>query len=713
MAENEPPQAPSPATSNGQLGRRMAGHELDDAQRLDDFRYEGATWRGWAVGLCGIAAMSWLVPYCDFVALSAYFSFNSFPMLPVLLVLALVILTNLALYLFGSNLGLTKQDLVLAYCMTAVAFAIPGVQFWSFWASGVTSPFYHARPENRWAEVLHPHLTQGFFPTDPADAFDPGPRPVEWFYTGLPPGRSVPWASWVGPYLRWLLVFGFMYGLWFGVAALLQRRWSDQERLPFPVAQVTDELLVGFGAGASDASRRGILTRKLFYWGVGVAFGVHALSGLHDYFPNVPNLPLMNWGLQWRYFTEPPWNALGAVHIHIYLSVIGLTYLLSLDVAFSLWFFYIVQKMINLCFAPIYGGEALNQSYWAQGSGGLLALVILGLWASRAEWWRSIREALGLEKPGGRSGDLSARTIWVILITSFLGAVIWLSWAGVNPLYGALLVALVVLVMTGMARLVAEAGAFAAQVFNFPVHLLTAVVPPAVLGGKNFVMLTVWDRVLTADWFRICPMPNIMNSLQVARTTGLRSRTALGGMAVGVGVMFVLSFFTFLGLIYTHGGAGRSNWFLSDCPQMENRRIADTMATVDGWERKVASAQGAAIPASEVPAVARTDWRKLLWLGVGFVTISVFTVARQSLFWWPHPAGYVLWMASTIDRLWFSFFVGWLLKFAVSKYGGMRFYTEMRRFFIGLVVGESFAALFWALLAAYSGHRAGFLVQMG
>jgi hypothetical protein len=694
-----------------QLGRRLAEGGAEGARILEDFRYEGPTWRGWVVGLLGIGALSWLVPYADFVMQSAYFSFNSFPMLPVLLVFVLVVAANGALYLGRSRLGLTKQDLVLAYCMTAVSFAIPGVQFWAFWSTGVTSPFHHARPENRWAELLHPYLTPGLFPADPADPYDPGPRPVEWFYTGLPPGRSIPWNAWIGPYARWMVVFAFMYGLWLGVAALLQRRWSDQERLPFPIPQVSSELLSGFGE--PDSARRGILRQRLFLFGLALGFLVHVLNGLHSYHPNVPELPLVNWNLQNRYLTEPPWNQIGALHIHICPSVIGLTYLLSLEVAFSLWFFYWVQKLINLQFSQVYGLEVLNRAYYAQGSGGLLALVLFGLWAGRAELKRSLSQALGLTPPENRPGDLSPRAIWLLLVASFAGAVAWLNWAGVSLHWAALIVVLFVLVMTGMARLVAEAGAFAAQIFNFPVHLLTAVAPPALLGGQNYVMLTIWDRMFTADWFRICPMPNIMNSLHLARATGLRARAALAGMAVGLAVMFALSFFTFLSLIYTSGGASQSNWFLKDYPEPENRSTAGTMAAVESWEKRAAEAQGAEIPESETPPAARTDWGRLLWLGVGFVTIGGFSIARGSVFWWPHPAGYVLWMASTIDRLWFSFFLGWALKWGVSKYGGMRFYSEMRRLFIGMVVGESFAALFWALTAILMDHRMGYLVKMG
>jgi len=691
------------------LGPRLALHNVEGLQSFDDHRFEGPTWRGWLTGIVAVAVLSILVPYADFVLQAAMFSFNSFPMLPVLLVLGMVAVANLALYFGGSRLGLKKQDLVLACIMTTVVFAIPGVQFWTFWSTAVTSPYYHETKVNRWAELLHPYLTPGLFPSDPKGQ-NPGPRPIEWFYGGLPPGQSVPWGSWAGIFGLWMIVVAFMYGLWFSVAALIQRRWSDQERLPFPISQVPEELLSGYDDPAS--SGKGILRQRLFLLGILISFAAHATRGLHGYFSNFPELPLMNWNLQTKYLTEEPWKFMGVLHMHIYLSVIGLTYLLSLDVAFSLWFFYWIQKIINLMASNTYGQENLTLAYNAQGSGGLLALVIFGFWAARGDFKQSLREALGLAAPEKQPGDFSARTIWLVLAGSFVGAVAWLCWAGVSLIWAVPIVGLFVLVMTGMARLVAEAGVFAMQIANFPVHLLTTVAPPAVLGGKSYVMLTIWDRIFTADWFRICPMPNIMNSLHLARSTGLRSRTALAGMALSVVLMFGLSFFTYFSQIYPIG-ANNSNWFLSTFPAEENARTARTMAVVQGWEKKVEAAAGKEIPDSEIPSDARTNWKKLAWLAVGFVTIGGFNIARRFLFWWPHPAGYVLWMASTIDRLWFSFFLGWAIKWAISKYGGMRFYTEMRRFFIGLVIGEALAALFWALLAILLTYRGGYALQMG
>ena len=70
-------------------------------------------------------------------------------------------------------------------------------------------------------------------------------------------------------------------------------------------------------------------------------------------------------------------------------------------------------------------------------------------------------------------------------------------------------------------------------------------------------------------------------------------------------------------------------------------------------------------------------------------------------------------MAGTIDRLWFSFFLGWACKWAISKYGGMQVYNASRKFFIGLVVGECLAAVFWSVAGMIFANKSIHKVTIG
>jgi hypothetical protein len=84
--------------------------------------------------------------------------------------------------------------------------------------------------------------------------------------------------------------------------------------------------------------------------------------------------------------------------------------------------------------------------------------------------------------------------------------------------------------------------------------------------------------------------------------------------------------------------------------------------------------------------------------------MAVLSVARTYVSWCPHPAGYVMWMCShPHDILWFSFFLGWFLKWGITKYGGMKVYLAWRRFFIGMVAGECLAVILGVILSAVTG----------
>ncbi|MBE7464031.1 MAG: hypothetical protein HS116_11170 [Planctomycetes bacterium] len=710
MADHDETNAPGtaePAGAGGtldyRLGPRLA-REQADLESKSTQGAEGATWRGWLLGTLAVVGITWLIPYSDFVYRGSTFSYAAFPMLSV--ALTLVLLAGLTVC--GRAFGLTRQDLTLVFCMTMVMYAIPGAGFFSFWSTQMTAADHYASSANDFENLLLPHQSPDFFVRDPADPNDPGPRPVEWFYTGLPEGKEIPWSAWTGPFARWMVVVACMYGLWFAIAGLLIQRWSNQERLAFPVAQVPEVMLRPFGDSGTPS--KPFLTDRIALWGLVLTFLLQSYNAAGTYMGHMPELPLRNWNLQAKYLTEPPWNALGGLHMHIFPTIVGLTFLLSLEVAFSLWFFYALQKLANFIFVPMHGAETVDQTYINQGTGALLMLVLLGVWAARSELGRSLRQALGREPETAQPGDPTSRSLWVLLAVSFFGAVAWLIWYGIDLGYAIAMVLLFMIVMTGLARLVAEAGIVAAQVYDFPIHLLNYVVPPAAMGAQNVVPLLTFNRVFTSDWFRIVPLPNIVNGLHLAGQLGLRRKSAMGGIALGVALSLGLGFFVVLNTTYTSGGATEFGYFYKNQPEMDMNSYARTSSRVQAWEKKIADTEkeGKQAPESEAPTEARVATSKLAWIGAGGAVMSLIMILRQFVFWFPHPAGYVMWMASfPIACLWFSFFLGWACKWCIAKYGGMRVYTAARRFFIGMIVGEALAAAVWGLVYLLAGTKDG------
>jgi hypothetical protein len=84
---------------------------------------------------------------------------------------------------------------------------------------------------------------------------------------------------------------------------------------------------------------------------------------------------------------------------------------------------------------------------------------------------------------------------------------------------------------------------------------------------------------------------------------------------------------------------------------------------------------------------------------IGAVFTTVLSYLRLRFTWWPfHPIGFLIVGTFPSQHLWFSIFLGWLIKVLVVRFGGARFYTTCKPFFIGLIVGEGVAAGFWLIV---------------
>jgi len=77
---------------------------------------------------------------------------------------------------------------------------------------------------------------------------------------------------------------------------------------------------------------------------------------------------------------------------------------------------------------------------------------------------------------------------------------------------------------------------------------------------------------------------------------------------------------------------------------------------------------------------------------------------RERFIWWPlHPIGFAIGSVWLMDRLWFSIFLAWIIKFMILRYGGPQIYLRSRYFFLGLIVGQYFAAAFWFIIDLFTG----------
>jgi len=78
----------------------------------------------------------------------------------------------------------------------------------------------------------------------------------------------------------------------------------------------------------------------------------------------------------------------------------------------------------------------------------------------------------------------------------------------------------------------------------------------------------------------------------------------------------------------------------------------------------------------------------------------VLSVMRMRYVWWPlSPLGLALSGSWSMIVFWFPMFIAWLIKGGVVHYGGMHLYSNLRPFFLGLILGEFSQAVIWATIA--------------
>ena len=77
---------------------------------------------------------------------------------------------------------------------------------------------------------------------------------------------------------------------------------------------------------------------------------------------------------------------------------------------------------------------------------------------------------------------------------------------------------------------------------------------------------------------------------------------------------------------------------------------------------------------------------------------------RHHYLWWKlHPIGSLMMTSYATYCFWGSFFIGWLLKYTVLKFGGVAQYRKLRPFILGVVLGECFIGGIWIIVGLITG----------
>ncbi|MCX7598108.1 MAG: hypothetical protein N2512_04490, partial [Armatimonadetes bacterium] len=337
--------------------------------------------RAVALGLLLSLLLGLITPYCDLVVKGTWIGLTSFPISAFALLLVLVAVVNSVLRRLGH--GLAPAELLVIYCCMLVAAGLPSFGWTGLLIPYLAGPFYFATPENKYAEILLPHLPAWMHPrSDYA---------IRRLYEGLRPGERIPWGEWAVPLASMTVLAAALFCCYFALCALLRRRWVQEEKLVFPLMELPGQLVEYSGHKALWPF---LLTNRVMWGFFAVPFLIHTINGLHFYFPVIPQIQVYLISLD-PYVASRPWSALSPFWIRILFSIIGLAYILPSDLSLSLWvfyFFFLAQQVIGSALGmpmPNVQAYPVRRFVGEQMIGGIVAFGVLDLLAARAVWVRA------------------------------------------------------------------------------------------------------------------------------------------------------------------------------------------------------------------------------------------------------------------------------------------------------------------------------------
>ena len=587
----------------------------------------------------------------------------------IFLFFVLVLGINVLLKCIGKKVGLSSSELIIVYIMMIIACTIPSWGFVMNLMPLLVGIFYYATPTNRWAEIIHPHIPRWLVPQDK--------EAIRCFFEGLPKGGNIPWGAWLLPLFNWVVFILVVYFVMICIMVILRKQWIEKERLTFPLTELPSEMAKEDGKSVIPPFFR----NKLMWIGFAIPAVLNTINALHRYWHFISPIQL-RWGI-------PIFERAASINLRVYFEVIGLAYLLSLDVSLGLWLFALLAKLQTGFFRRIgfdigartaLSGGLSATSVKYQALGALLVFVAISLWMSRSH----LKDVFGKAFRGKKDVDdtnelLSYRVAVFGLILGLLFIAIWLTKVGMSFFTSLFFVILAFAIFTGLSRIVAQTGlAYGRAPVPAP-HVAMHGLGSKILGASGIVGL-----FFTFPWLmdiRTFVMASTANSQKLADRVKLRQRPIFWAILIAILVALISSMWAVLTLCYGEGGINFGGWHFSGMVPREGNIIARWLL------HPVSVNKGG-----------------YLFGGIGAGAMLLLTFMRNRLLWWPiHPMGLAVGATWPMQCVWFSVFIAWVIKAVILKYGGIGIFRKLRPLFLGLILGGFATAGIWLIIDFFTG----------
>ena len=552
--------------------------------------------------------------------------------------------------------ALNPAELVTIYAMLCMASAMAGHDMIQVLTPILTNHSYGATAENNWDELFAGKLPEHLIIT------------AEEAITNYHEGNSdlylrENWRPWVFPVLAWSGFLTLLVMVTMCMNVLFFKEWTRNERLTFPIVQLP--LVV--------ATRpRELCGSVPFIIGFAVAGSIAMLNGLHHLYPDVPLVPVKRQHLDIFAQLGRPWNAVGWFPVSFYPCVIGLSYLMPIDLMFSCWFFFLYWKAQRILasalgITPMLPLRFIDQ----QAAGAYLAIAVSAIWIGRRHlkdvYVKVVNPDLDVRD---RDQPMSYRTAFLGVVLGFVGLVWFGWWAGLSLEIAVLYFLLYLALAFGIARMRATCGPPAHDLhFAGPGEIMAATVGTEHLNGASLGAMSLFWGFNRA--YRGHPTAHSLECFRLAQQTNGTQRAMFIAQAVAVAVGCLAAFWAMLHIAYGSPTGAPGQYFGREPYQRLER-----------WLMHPTEPNGLSY----------------LCYSSGFAVVMLLPLLKMRFPGLPfHPIGYAISASWSMHLVWFPIFIGWGCKLLVVRYAGGRGYRTLIPFFMGLILGEYVVGGGWCL----------------
>lgn len=561
----------------------------------------------------------------------------------------IIVLINGIIGKINKNLSLKTEELVIIFGMMAVSCAIPTWGFSLNLIPLLPGVYYYA--DKSWEENFIPYINKKITVWDK--------NAVEWFFEGLPKGKSIPWNCWITPLSLWFLLIFSVYLLSILIVYFLSKRWIEEERLLYPLMTPPTEL------SKKEDSFPTIMKNKLFYAGILIPFILLGLYSLSVYFPSFPKIYLAK--------TYYIFRRTVGINIRIAFEVIGLIYFVPLDVSFSLWFFYLLLTIQKGIFNIVGIGKVTPEPWAFSGieagyecMGAMFSMVLIMLWQER----NYLKNVLGDRKNLGYT---------IVSIICLFIIVFWLKFAGLKFIHAFIFTIFAFLTFIGLTRVVCQSGTPYARSGVVPAGMLINIFGSERIGNNGLTSLG-----FTSPWacdLRTLVMTSSANFFALGERFKINFKKIIISSVIAVIIGIFASFISIIMIAYKYGGINLGGWqFTNYVPYTIN------------WVKEY------------ILHPYNFGKYEFSFFLIGAFLYIILNFLRLRFIGFPiHPIGLTIAATIPIYFIWFSIFIGWLLKFLILKYGGQKLYKTLQVLFIGIIIGAFLTAGIWMIIDFITG----------